>query len=138
MELDRRQLELRTLIDRFQDLIPPQQKGGDGAARSTTDHLVFTRLKLHNRREAGPDKKAALMTEVEAARAESTEVVTKEATPKDAPAQVQVQVSSWQAQVYPKPPPRRVPSWQEELGKHCLRTRCWGSLLRTQQLMTRP
>ena len=31
MELDRRQLQLRTLIAGLEDLIPPQQIGGDGA-----------------------------------------------------------------------------------------------------------
>ena len=73
---------------------------------------------LHNRREAGNGEKVVSTTEVQAARAESTEVVTKEDTRKDALAQVQAQVSLWQAQVFPKPPPRRVPCRQEEIGMH--------------------
>ena len=87
---------------------------------------MFKKLKLPNRTEtakmeniykmdADPDEEAALAAEVEAARAEPMEVATEEATSEDAPAQVQVQVSSWQAQVFSKPPPGRNPSWLEEL-----------------------
>ena len=91
VELDKRQLQIRTLINGFKEPIAPQQQARAGAARSTTDHLMFRRLKLHNRTEA------ALAAEIEAALAEPMEVAT-EATSEDALAQVQVQVqvNSWQ------------------------------------------
>ena len=54
-----------------------------------TVHLTFRRVKLHSRTEA------ALAAEIEASLAQPMEVAT-EATSEDAPAQVQVQVNSWQ------------------------------------------
>ena len=62
-------------------------------------------MKLLNRTKADPGEEAALAAEVEAARAEPMEVATVEATSEDAPVQVQVQLSSWQARVFYKPPP---------------------------------
>ena len=98
VELDTRQLKMRTLIAGLEDSIAPQQQGEGGAAQSTTGHLTVKKLKLHDRTEA------VFAAEVEAARAEPMEVA-----PEDAPAQVQ-------AQLRYKPPPRRDPSWLEELG----------------------
>ena len=75
VELDRRQFQMRTMIAGFEDLIAPQQQGGGGAARPTTDHLMFKKLKLHNWTEAtkieNVHKMEADPAEVEAALAES-------------------------------------------------------------------
>ena len=105
VELDMRQLQIRTLITGFKEPIAPQQQGGGGAAQSMTVHLMFRRLKLQSRREA------ALAAEIEASLAEPMEVATK-ATSEDAPAHVQVQVNSWQGRVFIK----RDPSLLEQLA----------------------
>ena len=52
VELDKRPTQMITLIAGFEDSIAPQQQGGGGAARYTTYHLMFKKLKLHNRTEA--------------------------------------------------------------------------------------
>ena len=101
VELNRRGLQMRTMIAGYEDSIAPQQLGGGGAARSATDHLMFKKLKLHSRTEAAemenvgkmevdPAEEAALAAEVEAALAEPMEVATEEATAEEVPAQVQV------------------------------------------------
>ena len=75
-----------------------------------TVHLTFRRVKLHSRTEA------ALAAEIEASLAQPMEVAT-EATSEDAPAQVQVQVNSWQGRVFFKPPPGRDSSSLEDLAR---------------------
>ena len=80
---------------------------------------MFKKLKLHNRTEAAKMENVYEMeadpAEVEAALDEPMEVATEEATDEDVPAQVHVQVSLWQGQVFFKPPPRSDPSWLEGL-----------------------
>ena len=51
-ELDKRQIQMMTLIASFEESIAPQQQGECGAARSAADHLMFEKLKLHTRTEA--------------------------------------------------------------------------------------